>query len=79
MSIETPKKRPTKNARLLMIFDAYRDLVKRPCTTQEVAEWAMVSGLYPVPAFRCTNEEAATWEQRLASVKAAWEEFKCKP
>jgi hypothetical protein len=67
--------RVTKRYRLLLIFDAYRELVQRPATTKEVADWAIVSGLYPVPDGRCTAWEADRWMERLEAAKAIWKEF----
>jgi hypothetical protein len=39
----------TQRECLLAIFDAYRALVSRPVTMDEVSEWSTARELYPVP------------------------------
>lgn len=57
---------PTKQKRLVAIFDAYLKRSKKTgATTDEVADWAMANDLWPVPT-RLDSETACTeWEQRF--------------
>lgn len=69
MSITKAK---TKNQRLLDCFDAYaRRVGGRPCTTNEVSEWMLAQGLWPVATMRDSAETVAAWEKRFAEVKAS--------
>jgi hypothetical protein len=62
-------KRETKDQRLLRIVDLYRGKVKDgPVDLDEVAAWALLTGLYPVPAFRASAEDVAAWEQAFSKV-----------
>ena len=68
----TMKKRPTKNDRLLQIFDLYRELQGgRPCTTEEVATFALEHSLYPVPAQRDHEAYHLAWEAQLEELRTA--------
>jgi hypothetical protein len=66
----------TKQQRLCAVMDAYCELVGgRPVTADEVAEWALVSGLWPVPTVRDSAELGEAWAKRLAAAKASWSKF----
>ena len=51
------------------MFNAYRDTVGgRPCTMEEVSEWALANGFYPVPSIRDDAEKCAAWDLRFVEV-----------
>jgi len=58
-------------ARMQEIFRHYQEKVVggRPVTMDEVAEWLIGQGLYPVPTIRSSAEEVAAWEKLWAEVK----------
>jgi len=60
-------------ARLQEIFHHYYEVIagKRPVTMDEVADWSIGQGLYPVPTIRSTAEEVDAWEKLWQGVKHA--------
>lgn len=61
----------TQKERLLAICNSYRDIVKRPWTTKEVAEWAIKNGLAYPPKRGCSIEDAEDWERKLEAATNA--------
>ncbi len=56
----------TKKQRLCAVFDVYyNNNGKRPVTMQEVAAWAIASGLSPVPTRTEAPEICELWEKLL--------------
>lgn len=67
---QTTAKYKTKQDRLLACFRAYRDLVRRGVTIDEVARWAVKHDLYPPPDRYAKSAEAIRWEEKLAAAIA---------
>ncbi len=58
----------TKHARLIAIWDAYRDAFgKKACTAREVATWAAGEKLWPCPTGGDSDAACERWEGRLAA------------
>jgi hypothetical protein len=56
----------TKQQRLGAIIDAYRSKFNKSMfTTDEVADWAISNGLWPVPKRGDPQEICIAWERRL--------------
>lgn len=75
----TQPKYRTKQDRLLACFRAYRDLVGRAVTIEEVSRWAIQHDLYPTPDRYAKSAEAIVWEERLAAAIAAGSEAGPRP
>jgi hypothetical protein len=61
--------RETKKQRLLRIVDLYRGKVKDgPVDLNEVAAWALVAGLVPVPVYNASPRAVDNWEETFAKV-----------
>lgn len=62
-------KYPTKAKRLIAVFDAHPKVRQGVgATLKEVSQWAVSSGLYPVPGRDASVGECAAWETILAKV-----------
>jgi hypothetical protein len=65
-------KYPTKQKRMEAVIEAYlAKFHKSAFTTTEVAEWALRTGLYPVPKRGDSVVECLKWEKRFAEVVGA--------
>lgn len=74
MTKQTYKKTPA-NRRMIAIVDEYRRRFnKTQWTTEEVADWALSKGLYPVPGMRDPIEAHASFDILWEAVKAAPED-----
>ncbi len=62
----------TKQQRLVAVVDAYRRLVNRPVTMDEVSSWAMTCGLYPTPKRGDTVAACEAFEKALDEAVKAW-------
>lgn len=61
----------TKQKRLIAIIDKWRELHgKRPFTMDEVHNWALTNGLFPVPKRGCAEQDAEEWEAKLDKATA---------
>ena len=61
---------PTKQKRLLAIFEAYRAETKKTAVTMdEVATWAISHGLHPVPRRGDPEHDCLEWERRLDELR----------
>jgi hypothetical protein len=57
---------PTKQKRLVAIFDAYcKRFAKTGATMDEVSEWALSEGLYPCPKRGDPENICNAWETKL--------------
>jgi hypothetical protein len=56
--------------------DVYQNMVGRPFTSDEIANWMIAERLYPVPTIRNSPDEQRVWEERFAEVSARIGEVK---
>lgn len=58
----------SKQQRLIAIVKAYQEkFQKQAITLEEVSNWAVECGLWPVPRRSDPKEACADWEQRLCA------------
>jgi len=61
----------TKQQRLIDLIECYKKIKGFVAvSTDEVAEWAMENGLYPVPTMRDDAQFRDAWESKFATIKA---------
>jgi hypothetical protein len=62
----------TKQQRLQATVGAYRDLIGRPFTMEEVSAWAIANNLYPTPKRGDPDPICEAWEFFLDEAVKAW-------